>query len=90
MSCSTPNKNIQNIQLTVLLIFHDSMGCGYGKCPKIAYTKAANKMAYAKSSDPAPKGKEQSDQGLHCLPFSQRILRNNCIKDKNLGKPGKE
>ena len=31
----------------------------YGKCPKISYTKVADKMAYANSADPdqtAPKG----------------------------------
>ena len=31
----------------------------YGKCPKISYTKVANKMAYANSADPdqtAPEG----------------------------------
>ena len=42
----------------------------YCKCPKILYTKMADKMAYANSADPdqtAPK--EQPDQGLHCLPF---------------------
>ena len=41
-----------------------------GKCPKISYTIVANKMEYVNSEDPdqtAPK--EQSDQGLHCLPF---------------------
>ena len=43
------------------------MYCGNGKCPKISYTKAVNKMAYADSADPDLK--EQSDQGLHCLPF---------------------
>ena len=43
----------------------------YGKCPKISYTKVANKMAYANSADPdqtAPEG--ESDQGLHFLPFN--------------------
>ena len=37
----------------------------YSKCPKISYTKVSDKMAYANSADP----EEQSDQGLHCLPF---------------------
>ena len=46
----------------------------YGKCPKNSNTKVSDKMTYANSADPdqtAPKGilKEQSDQGLHCLPF---------------------
>ena len=43
----------------------------YGKCPKIM-NKVSDKMAYANSADPdqtAPVGQEQSDQGLHCLPF---------------------
>ena len=42
----------------------------YGKWPKISYTKEVDKMEYANSTDPdqtAPG--EQSDQGLHCLPF---------------------
>ena len=42
----------------------------YGKCPKISNTYVSDKMAYANSADPdqtAPK--EQSDQGLHCVPF---------------------
>ena len=44
-------------------------------CPKILCTNFPDKMAYANSADPdqtAPK--EQSDQGLHCLPFQSRIL----------------
>ena len=42
----------------------------YSKCPKISYTKVANKLAYANSADPdqtAPL--EQSDLGLHYLPL---------------------
>ena len=42
----------------------------YSKCPKILYTKVSDKMAYAHSADldqTAPE--EQSDLGLHCLPF---------------------
>ena len=39
----------------------------YGKCPKVMNTKVSDKMAYANSIDPDQK--EQSDQGLHCLPF---------------------
>ena len=38
----------------------------YGKCPKNSNTKASDKMTYANSVDP---DQEQSDQGLHCLPF---------------------
>ena len=34
-----------------------------GKCPKISFTKVANKIAYANSADP------DQTQGLHCLPF---------------------
>ena len=44
--------------------------CSYGKYPKILYTNVSDKMASANSVDSdqtAPK--EQSDQGLHCLPF---------------------
>ena len=37
--------------------------CKYGKCPKNSNTKASDKMTYANRL------KEQSDQGLHCLPF---------------------
>ena len=36
----------------------------YGKCPKNSNTKVSDKMTYANSVDP-----DQSDQGLHCLPF---------------------
>ena len=39
----------------------------YGRCPKILNTKVADKMAYVNSVDPVQK--EQSDPGLHCLPF---------------------
>ena len=42
----------------------------YSKCPKVLNTKVSDKMPYANNADPdqtAPK--EQSDQGLHCLPF---------------------
>ena len=34
-------------------------------CPKILYTKVPDKTAYAKSAD----FQEQSDLGLHGLPF---------------------
>ena len=43
----------------------------YSKCPKLLFSKQSDKMAYANSADQeqtAPK-KEQSDQGLYCLPF---------------------
>ena len=42
-----------------------------------AYTKAADKMAYANSAE---SDQEQSDQGQHYLPW-----RNNCIK--SISKP---
>ena len=38
----------------------------YSKCPKISYTRVANKVAYANSVDTV---QEHSDRGLHCLPF---------------------
>ena len=37
-----------------------------GKCPKTLYIKVSDKMACASSKDPV---QEQSDQGLHYLPF---------------------
>ena len=46
---------------------HDQMWVSkymHDKCPKISYTKVSDKMAYANSADP-----DQTDQGLHCLPF---------------------
>ena len=49
----------------------EHMKCQYGKCPKISYTNVSDKMAYANSADLDKIFllKEQSDQGLHCLPF---------------------
>ena len=41
----------------------------YGKCPKISYTKASDKISYAVSADPDQTTPEQSDLGLHCLKF---------------------
>ena len=41
------------------------LNASYGKCPKILKTKVSDKMTYANSADP----EEQSDQGLHCLPY---------------------
>ena len=42
----------------------------YGKCPKILNIKVSGKITYANSADPDQTAlKEQSDQGLHCLPF---------------------
>ena len=38
------------------------------KCPKNSNTKVSDKMTYANSADP-DQTQEQSDQGLHCLPF---------------------
>ena len=40
---------------------------GFSKCPKISYTKISQKLVYANDADSDQK--EQSDQGLHCLPF---------------------
>ena len=43
----------------------------YGKCLKNSNTKVSDKMTHANSADldqTAPE-EEQSDQGLHCLPF---------------------
>ena len=39
----------------------------YSKCPKISYTLMSDKITYANSADPDLK--EQSDQGLDCLPL---------------------
>ena len=53
-----------------ILVFYIFFNIIYRKCPNISYTKVSDKMAYANSVDPdqtAPQ--EQSDQGLHCLPF---------------------
>ena len=42
----------------------------YDKCPKIWNTLMSDKMACANSAEPdQTAAKEQSDQGLHCLPF---------------------
>ena len=49
----------------------------YGKCPKILYTKVANKMAYANSVDP-----DQTAPGSTLFAIPPSILRNNCIKSK--------
>ena len=38
----------------------------YSKCPKISYTKIADKMVNANSADP---DQEQCNLGLHYLPF---------------------
>ena len=45
----------------------------YGKCPKISYTKIADKMAYANSVDPdqtAPSGAVWSGSTLFAIPLS--------------------
>ena len=55
----------------------------YGKCPKIYYTKVANKMAYANNADPdqtALSGAVWSGSTL--FASSLCILRNSCIKSK--------
>ena len=38
------------------------------------HTEISDKMAYANSADPDQK--EQSDQGLHCLPYSTTYFKN--------------
>ena len=43
----------------LILLENYAIYAAYGKCPKIAYTKAADKMKYANSTDPdqtAPEG----------------------------------
>ena len=55
----------------------------YGKCPKILYTKVANKTAYANNADldqTATEGAVWSGSTL--FAFSLSILRNSCIKSK--------
>ena len=54
-----------------------------GKCPKISYTKVADKMSYANSIDPdqtTPEGAVWSGSILFVIPLS--VLRNNCMKSK--------
>ena len=61
----------------------------YVFCTKIVYTKVSDKMAYANSADPdqtAPE--EQSDQGLHCLPF--HYFKKQLHKKQNLGQKSME
>ena len=63
----------------------------YGKCPKLSYSKVANKMAYANSVDPdepAPEGAVWAGSTLFAFPLS--ILRNNCMKRKSLKKKKKK
>ena len=55
----------------------------HSKCPKISYTKVADKNDIANSADPdqtAPEGAVWSGSTLFTFPLS--ILRNNCIKSK--------
>ena len=63
----------------------------YGKCPKLSYSKVANKMAYANSVDPdepGPEGGVWAGSTLFAFPLS--ILRNNCMKRKSLKKKKKK
>ena len=42
----------------------------HSRCSKILYTKVFDKIAYANNLNPDQTAfKEQSDLGLHCLPF---------------------
>ena len=59
----------------------------YSKCPKVLYTKVADKILYANSIDPdqtAPKGAVWS--GSILFAFQLSVLSNNCIKSKILAK----
>ena len=56
---------------------------GYGKYPKISYTKVSDRMDYADSIEPdqtAPEGSVRSGSTLFAIPLS--ILRNYCTKSK--------
>ena len=46
----------------------------------IMYTNFPDNMAYVNSADP-----DQTDQGLHCLPFQQEFSKTNAQK-QNLDK----
>ena len=59
--------NILKKALIRLYSFNVNLGI-YGNCPKILYTKVSDNMAY-ETVQTQIKVKEQSDQGLHCLPF---------------------
>ena len=55
----------------------------YHKCPKISYTKVADKMAYANNADPdqiAPTEAVKSRSTLFTVPVN--ILKTNYIKSK--------
>ena len=58
---------IMKTQFLLVCLIYFTM---YGKCPKYLFTKLSDKMVYANSADPdQTTPKEQSDLGLHCLPF---------------------
>ena len=63
-------------------IFRESTaGKVYCKCPKISYTKVADKMAYTNRADPdqtVPEGEVWSGSTLFAIPLSS--LRQNCIR----------
>ena len=54
----------------------------YGKCPKISYTKAADKMGYANSADPDQTAPEAANCSGTTLFAIQLCVLNNCIKIK--------
>ena len=77
-NCWMANSVDSITRLSALQIWSGStlfaQACRYlpsGKCPKILYTKVANKMAYMQTVQTQIRLllQEQSDQGLHCLPF---------------------
>ena len=56
------------------------------KCPKISYTNITDKTAYMQTVQTQIRLllMEQSDQGLHYLPFHLvfHLLKKNCIRSK--------
>ena len=56
------------------------------KCPKISYTNVTDKMAYMQTVQTQIRLllMEQSDQGLHCLPF-HLVFKEKLHKKQNLG-----
>ena len=68
-------RKTKRLILFFIIFFHSQIRL-YGKCPKISHTKLSDKMAYANSADPDQK--EQSDQGLCCLPLHKYIHAISC------------
>ena len=54
----------------------------YGKCPKISYTKVANKMAYANSADPHQTVPEGGLIRVYTVCLFNKYFRNNFRKAK--------